>query len=122
LVNVRFFSFRSGQRVQKAEIGHKKKRTTSFVPLFVPLFACRHFSYIFTVRFYAKTKLAVKARFSFGFAVLLHLEFGAQKKDSFFQDGFLFFAKFVVRTFGTSTYTDRPCTPPIPYSNSHEGS
>jgi hypothetical protein len=50
LVNVRFFSFPSGQRVQKAEIGHKKKRTTSFVPLFVPLFACRHFSYIFTVR------------------------------------------------------------------------
>jgi hypothetical protein len=31
LVNVRFFSFPS---VQKAEIGHKKKRTTIFVPLF----------------------------------------------------------------------------------------
>jgi hypothetical protein len=28
------------RRVQKAEIGNKKKRTTIFVPLFVPLFAC----------------------------------------------------------------------------------
>jgi hypothetical protein len=50
LVNVRFFSFPSGQCVQKAKIGHKKKRTTIFVPLFVPLFACRHFSYMFTVK------------------------------------------------------------------------
>jgi hypothetical protein len=62
LVNVRFFSFPSGQRVQKAEIGHKKKRTTSFVPLFVPLFACRHFSYIFTVSGTIELKIEGKRR------------------------------------------------------------
>jgi hypothetical protein len=32
LVNVRFFSFPSGQCVQKTEIGHKKKRTSNFDP------------------------------------------------------------------------------------------
>jgi hypothetical protein len=52
-------------------------------------FHCTYSSNSVQIRFYAKTKLAEKARFSFGFAVLLHLEFGAQKKDGFFQDGFL---------------------------------
>ena len=45
-IGLPLFSFHSGQRVEKAEIGQKK----ADMLLFVLLFRCRHFSYIFTVK------------------------------------------------------------------------